>query len=222
MKNYKYLTYITAYYVTILLISNIVSTKITNFWWLTFDWWTVLFPFSYILGDVLTEVYGYKSTRKIIWTWFGCMFFASLVILLVQYLPSTSDWTYQKDYEHILWTTYRIMFASWIWYLVGEFVNSYVLAKIKIWMEWKLLFVRTIWSTVAAQVFDTALFAVIAFYWTMPNWVLIAVIISNYIFKVGVEVLFTPITYRVVWFLKKKENEDYYDINTDFNPLKIN
>jgi len=105
---------------------------------------------------------------------------------------------------------------------VGEFVNSYVLAKIKIWMEWKLLFVRTIWSTVAAQVFDTALFAIIAFYWTMPNWVLIAVIISNYIFKVGVEVLFTPITYRVVWFLKKKENEDYYDINTDFNPLKIN
>lgn len=225
MKNYKYLTYITVYYVTILLISNIVSTKLTQIgfseWKLTFDAGTFLFPLSYILWDILTEVYGYKQTKKIIWMWFVSMLFASLVIKWVEYLPSAIDWPFQKDYSNILWATYRIMWASLIAYLVGEFVNSYILAKVKIWMKGKLLFVRTISSTLLAQVFDTMIFVLIAFYGIYPNDVIIIIIISNYIFKVGVEVLFTPITYAIVGFLKKKDNEDYYDINTDFNPLKI-
>lgn len=221
MKGYRYLSYITVYYVTILLISNIVSTKITQIGPLTFDAGTVLFPLSYILWDILTEVYWYKQTRKIIWTWFASMFFASLVIKWVEYLPSASDRTFQKDYSNILWATYRIMWASLIAYVVGEFVNSYILAKVKIWMKGRLLFVRTISSTLFAQVFDTIIFVMIAFYGIMPNEVLIAIIISNYVFKVGVEILFTPITYKIVWFLKKTEHEDYYDRDTNFNPLII-
>ncbi len=220
-KNYKFLSLITVFFVTVLLISNIVSTKIVDLWWFIFDAGTLLFPLSYIFADVLTEVYWYKETRKIIWMWFGSMILLSWIIILVWYLPPSSDRPFQTDYQNILGFTPRIVLASLIAYFFGEFSNSYILAKIKIKMKWKMLWVRTVSSTIVWEFFDTMIFVMIAFYWVFDNELLITIIISNYIFKVGVEVLFTPLTYLIINKLKKSENEDFYDNKTNFNPLKI-
>ena len=143
-KNYKYITLITVFFVTILIISNITSTKLLDFWPFTFDWWTILFPLSYIFWDVLTEVYGYKQSRKIIWMWFGALLLMSLMIIIVGLLPAAKERTFQADYQNILWFTPRIVMASLIAFLAGEFSNSYILAKIKIRMAGKRLRVRTI------------------------------------------------------------------------------
>lgn len=221
MKSYKFLTLITVFFITVLLISNIVSTKIVDLWWFVFDAWTLLFPLSYIFADVLTEVYGYKETRKVIWMWFWSMILLSSIIILVWYLPPASDRPFQADYQNVLGLTSRIVLASLIAYFVWEFTNSYILAKIKVKMKWKYLWIRTIWSTIVWELFDTMIFVLIAFYWVFDNGLLITIIISNYIFKVWVEVLFTPITYLIVNKLKKAEKVDFYDDKTDFNPLKI-
>ena len=221
-KNYKYLTLITVFFVTILLVSNIVSTKITNIWPFTFDAWTILFPLSYIFWDILTEVYGYKQSRKIIWMWFGAALIMASIIIIVWLLPSAKDRPYQEAYQNILWLTPRIILASLIAYFAWEFSNSYLLAKIKIWMNWKKLRVRTIWSTVVWELFDTSIFVFIAFAWVFDINLLWIIFISNYIFKVWVEIIFTPLTYLITNKLKKSEWEDYYDYKTDFNPFKIN
>lgn len=221
-KNYKYLTVITVFFVTILLVSNIVSTKITNIWPFTFDAWTILFPLSYIFWDILTEVYGYKQSRKIIWMWFGAALLMALVIIIVWLLPSAQNRPYQEAYQNILWLTPRIVLASLIAYFAWEFSNSYLLAKIKIWMKWKKLRVRTIGSTIVWELFDTSIFVLIAFVWVFDNNLLRTIFVSNYIFKVWVEILFTPLTYLITNKLKKSEWEDYYDYKTDFNPFKFN
>ena len=221
-KNYKYLTLITVFFVTILLVSNIVSTKITNIWPFTFDAWTILFPLSYIFWDILTEVYGYKQSRRVIWMWFGAALLMSAIIIIVGLLPSAADRPHQESYQNILWLTPRIVLASLIAYFAWEFSNSYLLAKIKIWMKWKKLRIRTIWSTIIGQILDTWLFVFIAFFWVFQPSLLLTILISNYIFKVWVEVLFTPLTYLIINKLKKSEEEDYYDHKTDFNPFKIN
>lgn len=220
-KNYKFLTLITVIFVTVLLISNIVSTKIVDLWWFVFDAWTLLFPLSYIFADVLTEVYWYKETRKVIWMWFWSVILLSSIIILVWYLPPASDRPFQADYQNILGLTSRIVFASLVAYFFWEFTNSYILAKIKVKMKWKYLWFRTISSTLVWELFDTMIFVLIAFYWVFDNGLLKTIIISNYVFKVWVEVLFTPLTYFIVNKLKKAEKEDYYDTKTDFNPLKI-
>lgn len=220
-KNYKFLTLITVIFVTVLLISNIVSTKIVDLWWFVFDAWTLLFPLSYIFADVLTEVYWYKETRKVIWMWFWSVILLSSIIILVWYLPPASDRPFQADYQNVLGLTSRIVFASLVAYFFWEFTNSYILAKIKVKMKWKYLWFRTISSTLVWELFDTMIFVLIAFYWVFDNGLLKTIIISNYVFKVWVEVLFTPLTYFIVNKLKKAEKEDYYDTKTDFNPLKI-
>jgi uncharacterized integral membrane protein (TIGR00697 family) len=219
-KRFKYLNFITAFFVTVLLVSNVVSSKILKIGPLTFDGGTILFPLSYIFGDILTEVYGYARSRRVIWTGFMMLLLASLVFMVVQFLPSAPDWNNQKAYEAILGLTPRIVSASLLAYFVGEFLNSFVLAKIKVRMKGKMLWVRTISSTLVGEAVDTAIFCSIAFYGVLDNQLLWTVIISNYIFKVGVEVLFTPVTYMVIGFLKKKEKEDYFDTYTNFNPLK--
>jgi hypothetical protein len=221
-KNYKYLTLITVFFVTVLLISNIVSTKITNIWPFTFDAWTILFPLSYIFWDILTEVYGYKQSRKIIWMWFGAALLMSAIIIIVGLLPSAADRPYQESYQNILWLTPRIVLASLIAYFAWEFSNSYILAKIKIWMKWKKLWVRTIWSTIIWELFDTSIFVFIAFVWIFDINLLRIIFVSNYIFKVWVEIVFTPLTYLITNKLKKSEWEDYYDYKTNFNPFKVN
>lgn len=220
-KNYKLITIIAVMFVSILIISNIVSTKIVSLWSIVFDGGTILFPLSYILGDILTEVYGYKQTKKIIWMWFCAMLLMSLTVIIVWILPPASDWQFQQDYENILGFTPRLVLASLIAYIVWVISNSYIMAKLKIKTQWKKLWLRTIWSTLIGEWIDTVFFVIIAFYSVIPNELLIWIIISNYIIKVLIEVLFTPITYITINKIKAIENEDYYDTNTNFNPLNF-
>ncbi|MFZ2975378.1 MAG: queuosine precursor transporter [Candidatus Moraniibacteriota bacterium] len=220
-KNFKYFDVIMAVFVAVLLISNIASTKILVFWKFTFDGGTLLFPLSYIFGDILTEVYGYKRSRKVIWTGFFCAGLMSLILIIVNILPPASDWPYQEAFNNILGLAPRIVLASLIAYFAGEFSNSYILAKIKIWMAGKKLWIRTILSTLVGELVDTSFFILIAFYGTLPNELLLTIFVSNYIFKCAVEILFTPVTYLAVNFLKKNENEDYYDYDTNFNPFSL-
>ena len=218
-KNFKYLGTISVFFVSVLLISNVASAKIVDFKWFTFDGGTLLFPLSYIFGDILTEVYGYKRSRSIIWLGFFSALMMSIIFIVVGKLPAAPGWNNQAAYDAILGLTPRIVLASLLAYTCGEFSNSYVLAKMKIWTKGKMLWTRTIGSTIVGEFIDSILFVTVAFFGILPNSLLITIIISNYIFKTGVEVLFTPITYRVVAFLKRKENEDYYDIDTNFNPF---
>jgi len=225
MKNYKYLLPITAFFITILLVSNITSTKIVDlsFRWIPiiFDGGTLLFPLSYIFGDILTEVYGYKQSRKVIWLGFAAAAVMSLCIMAIGALPPASDRPFQADYMNILWYTPRIVVASLIAYRAGEFSNSYILAKMKIRTKGKLFGVRAIGSTIVGQGIDTMLFVLVAFAGTLPRAIIRAIVITNYIFKIWIEVILLPITYRIVQYLKKTEHEDYYDTKTNFNPFLI-
>lgn len=221
INNYLYFEIILALFIAVLLISNIASTKIVSIWKLTFDGGTLLFPLAYIFGDILTEVYGYKRSRRVIWLGFLSAALLSITLIIVQFLPAAQGWENQKAYETILGLTPRIVLASLVAYFVGEFSNSYILAKMKVMTKGKYLWTRTIGSTIVGEGVDTLLFCTIAFLGVLPNALLLTIIISNYAFKVGIEILFTPITYKTVAFLKKKENIDYYDYKTKFNPFRI-
>lgn len=222
MKSYHYLDLITALFVVVLIVSNIASTKVVLLGPFTFDGGTLLFPLAYIFGDVLTEVYGYKKTRRVIWTGFFLLLLSTFTFGLVNTLPAPADEFSQKSAEAfstILGLVPRIVLASLVAYFVGEFVNSYILAKLKVATNGRWLALRTIGSTLVGQGLDTAIFLLVAFYGVWDNSLLWTVFVSNYIFKVGIEVLFTPLTYTVVGFLKRVEEEDYYDRNTNFNPF---
>ncbi len=221
IKAYKYLGTISVFFVSVLLISNIASTKIVDFGVFTFDAGTLLFPLSYIFGDILTEVYGYKRSRKVIWLGFFMALLMSIVFIIVGKLPASPDWPNQEAYNAILGMTPRIVFASLVAYALGSFSNAFVLAKMKIWTNGKKLWARTIGSTLVGELVDSSLFILIAFAGILPSSLLLTLIISNYVFKTLVEVILTPITYRIVKFLKESEGEDYYDKDTNFNPLKI-
>ncbi len=220
-KPLKHLDSITALFVAVLLISNIASTKILNLGPLTFDGGTLLFPLSYIFGDILTEVYGYARSRKVIWLGFIAAAVMSGTLAIVGSLPPAADWGNQAAYEAILGQTPRIVIASLIAYFAGEFSNSVTLARLKVLTQGRRLWLRTISSTLLGQLLDTALFVVIAFAGTVPNSVLVAIALSNYLFKCGVEILFTPVTYWITGWLKQQEQEDYYDRATDFNPFRL-
>lgn len=227
MKSYKHLETITALYIAVLLISNIASIKIVDFgsifsFPLSFDGGTILFPLIYIFGDILTEVYGYAKSRKVIWLGMISALLLSGVLSLINFLPPATDWAINQDaFSSILGQTPRIVFASILAYFFGEFLNSFVLAKMKIAMKGKHLWMRTIGSTIIGEGADTAIFCLVAFYGVFSNELLFTIIVSNYIFKVGFEVLCTPITYKVVTFLKKTENEDAYDTKTNFSPFAL-
>ena len=221
MKTYRYFYILASAFVAVLLISNIASTKMVDFGVFTFDGGTLLFPLAYIFGDVLTEVYGYKNSRKIIWNGFLWIAIGAIIFSIVDLLPSPKDYPFSASFHDILGQTPRIVLASLIAYLAGEFSNSFVLAKMKILTKGKWLWSRTIGSTIVGEFVDTGLFLFIAFFGVLSNDLLVSVLISNYIFKVGVETLFTPITYKVIQFFKKNENEDYYDNKTNFNPFVI-
>jgi uncharacterized integral membrane protein (TIGR00697 family) len=220
-KGFRYLDVITAFFVAVLLISNTVSVKLVHLWIFTYDGGTILFPLSYIFGDILTEVYGFSRSRKIIWLGFACTLLMANVYILVGRIPAAAGWPFQKDYVNILGLVPRIVIASLIAYFAGEFSNSYVLARMKVLTKGRWLWSRTIGSTIVGEFVDTLLFVSIAFLGAtgFPTRVLVAVLVSNYIFKVGVEVVFTPLTYAIVGFLKRREQEDYYDCHTDFNPF---
>jgi len=218
---YQFFDLIMALFVAVLIISNIASSKILDLGPFTFDGGTLLFPISYIFGDILTEVYGYKRSRRVIWVGFGSAALAAITLGIVGILPAAQGWEHQEAYMAILGQTPRIVAASLIAYFAGEFSNSYVLAKMKIATNGRWLWTRTIGSTLVGEGVDTLLFVVIAFAGALPTGLLISIIISNYVFKCGIEAAATPLTYRLVRFLKRVEGEDYYDVGTDFNPFKL-
>ena len=219
-KPFKHLDTITGFFVAVLLISNIASTKILDFGLFTFDGGTLLFPLSYIFGDILTEVYGYSRSRKVIWLGFASAALMSVTLALVGSLPPAQGWNHQQAYEAILGTTPRIVVASLAAYWCGEFLNSYVLAKMKLLTEGRWLWMRTIGSTLAGEALDTAVFGLVAFSGVLEPPLLVTLMISNYVFKCGVEIVFTPATYAVVKRLKQIEHVDWYDRDTDFNPFR--
>ncbi len=221
MKKYKYLDIITVIFVAVLLISNIASTKLAKIGFMVLDGGTILFPLSYIFNDVLTEVYGYKNSRRVIWLGFASALLMSLVLIVVGLLPSADGWNNQDAYMKILGQAPRIVAASLAAYFVGEFANSYILAKMKIKTKGKWLWMRTIGSTLVGELLDSLIFVIIAFAGTIPTNLLIDLIIFNYIFKTSVEVVFTPLTYLIINKLKQKESADYYDLKTNFNPFHL-
>lgn len=221
MKKYKYLDIIMVLFVAVLLISNIASTKIASVGFMALDGGTLLFPLTYIFNDVLTEVYGYKTSRKVIWLGFSSAILMALVLGMVGALPSASGWENQDAYMKILGQTPRIVIASLVAYFFGEFSNSYVLAKMKVLTKGKWLWTRTIGSTLVGELFDSVLFVSIAFLGVLPPDLVIELMVFNYLFKTAVEIVFTPFTYLIVNNLKKKESEDYYDTKTNFNPFRV-
>ena len=221
MRTYKYLGAITAFFVTILIVSNVASSKILLLGPFTFDGGTILFPVSYIFGDVLTEVYGYAKARRVIWTGFFMTIIAALVFYIVGILPAAPGWTGQAAYEQILGVVPRIVLGSVVAFIAGEFANSYIMARMKVEMKGKQLWIRTIGSTLIGEGLDTGIFVLIAFSGIFSPNLLWTIMISNYIFKVGIEAVFTPVTYAIVGFLKRSEKEDYYDRKTDFNPFTL-
>jgi uncharacterized integral membrane protein (TIGR00697 family) len=231
---YKYYDFIMAFFVAVLLISNMASAAKIVDWGvnlfglpLAFDAGTLLFPISYIFGDILTEVYGYKKSRRVIWAGFGAAGLMSLTFWLVGLLPGERAWQEyagQAAYEAILGgvASGGIVVASLAAYLAGEFSNSFVLAKMKVATQGRWLWMRTIGSTLVGEGIDTITFVLIAVLLGVFPWAIaLSLITANYIFKVGIEGLFTPITYAIVGFLKRAEQEDYYDQETNFNPFSL-
>jgi uncharacterized integral membrane protein (TIGR00697 family) len=219
--NYKYYDLIACLFVAVLLISNIVSVKISQIGQFAFDSGTILFPIAYIFGDILTEVYGYAKSRKIIWMGFISLIMMAITMYIVQNLPPAGDWPLQAEYDAILGFVPRLVLASICAYLVGEFVNSVILAKLKVKTQGKYLWMRTISSTIVGQAADSTTFTLIAFYGVLPLSLMFNVMGTIYVFKVLYEIAATPITYKIVNFLKRVEGVDYYDKDTNFTPFKI-
>jgi queuosine precursor transporter len=220
-ERFRHLDLITASFVAVLLISNVASTKIVQMGPFQFDGGTVLFPLSYIFGDVLTEVYGFKRSRRVIWIGFGWIAIAALVFAVIDALPAAPGYEFAPAFHTILGQTPRIVAGSLAGYWAGEFSNSVVLARMKVLTNGRWLWTRTIGSTLVGEAVDTFFFLGIAFLGVLPAGLLQAVFISNYIFKVGVEILFTPLTYLVVIVLKRDEGIDVFDRRTDFNPFRF-
>ncbi len=228
-KKYRYYDLIMAAFVTVILCSNLIgvhkvsSVDIPLYGEFIFGAGVLFFPISYLFGDVLTEVYGYARSRKVIWAGFGAMIFASFMSVVVTYLPSapTMDPEKQSAIEMIFGQTPRIVIASMLAFWLGEFSNSFVLAKMKILTAGKWLWSRTIGSTFAGEAVDSLVFYPVAFYGIWSGKQIISVMIGNYFLKVLWEVLATPFTYKLVGFLKRAEDEDYYDTETDFSPFTI-
>ena len=228
-KHYKYYDLIMAAFVTVLVCSNLIGpAKVTQinapiFGTLTFGAGVLFFPISFIFGDILTEVYGYAASRRVIWAGFAGLAFASFMAWMIVAMPPAPFWHNQAEYEVAFGSTWRISLAGLIAFAVGEFVNSFVLAKMKIISAGKHLWQRTITSTIFGETVDTALFVPLAFWNSgiIPNDKIQLVMGAQIIAKIGVEIVFTPVVYKIVAFLKRAEHEDYYDKNTDFNPFKI-
>ena len=213
-----------AAFVAVLLCSNLIGVgKVCSLFGYSFGAGVLFFPLSYLIGDILTEVYGYRRARRVIWAGFGALIFASLMSLVIVKLPPAPGWLQQEAYEDIFGQTPRIVLASLIAFWAGEFANSYVLAKLKIKTEGRFLWVRTIGSTVIGEGVDSLIFYPLAFLgsasWT-PQLV-VRVMVANYIIKVLWEVLATPLTYKIVNLLKQAEQEDYFDRKTNFNPFTL-
>lgn len=235
-RHYKYYDLVMAAFVTVLLCSNLIGpgkTCVVHLPFsfpgigdaLTFGAGNIFFPIGYIFGDILTEVYGYARTRKVIWAGFGAMIFATIMGLFVIHFPADPkepfNQTIQPALEIVFGNTWRIVAGSIVAFWAGDFANSYVMAKMKILTKGKLLWTRTIGSTAVGQLVDSAIFYPLAFWGIWTPGTMMKVIAFNWLFKVSVEVIFTPVTYAIVNFLKRAEKEDYYDTNTNFTPFSL-
>jgi len=216
-------------FVAVLLCSNLIgvhkvsSVDVPFYGEYIYGTGVLFFPLSYLFGDILTEVYGYARSRRVIWAGFGALIFASLMALAVTSLPAAATMSpeQQNAVNLIFGQTWRIVAASLLGFWAGEFVNSFVLAKMKIWSGGRALWKRTIGSTFAGEAVDSLIFYPIAFLGTWSTEQVVSVMIGNYIIKVLWEVLATPVTYKIVGWLKRTEHEDYYDTETNFNPFSL-
>ncbi len=228
-REYRYYDFVMAAFVTVLICSNLIGpakiaqVELPLLGTVIFGAGVLFFPIAYVFGDVLTEVYGYARSRRVIWSGFAALAFASFMAWVVVKLPPAADWKNQAAYEVAFGSTWRIALASMIAYFCGEFVNSFVLAKMKIATRGRWLWTRTIGSTIFGECVDSALFYPLAFYGTgiIPDALLPKVMLTQFIAKVSVEVVFTPATYAIVGWLKRVEQEDYYDRDTRFTPFTL-
>ncbi len=221
-KSFKYYDLIMASFVTLLLCSNLIgSTKVWQIGYITAGGTVLFFPITYLFGDILTEVYGYKRSRKVVWMGFAAMAFASFVSWVVLGLPPAPDWNHQNELEFVFGNTPRLVAGSLVAYFVGELSNSYVLAKLKVKTQGKMLWARFILSTIVGEGIDTIIFYPAAFFGFWPTHLLIQAMLTSYCLKVIWEVVMIPFTYKLVAFLKKAEQEDYYDYHTDFSPFSL-
>ena len=221
-RQYRYYDLITAVFVTVLLCSNLIGpSKVATLWGFTFGAGILFFPISYLFGDILTEVYGYARARRVVWTGFGALAFASLVTVVVLELPPGGGWTGQAAHEAVFRQTPRIVLASLAAFWAGEFANSFALAKLKLLTEGRHLWMRTIGSTIVGAGVDSAIFYPVAFLGQWETRTVFVVLVTNYVLKVLWEVIATPFTYRIVNALKRAEREDYFDRDTDFTPFSI-
>lgn len=225
---YKYYDLVMAAFVTILICSNLIgpakAAQVTLFGFpITFGAGVLFFPISYIFGDILTEVYGYARARKVIWTGFAALIFAAIMSAVIVALPPAPDWPNQHIYEVAFGNTWRIALASMTAYFCGEFVNSFVLAKMKVWTNGKQMWLRFVGSTVAGEAVDSSIFYPLAFLGSgiMPDELVMKLTIVQFMTKTAVEIVLLPVTYRIVAALKKTEQEDYYDRDTDFSPFHM-
>lgn len=231
-KNFKYLDYIMVLFVTVLLLSNLLSSaKLIDIGLsigsipLFFDAGTLVFPVSYIFGDILTEVYGYRRSRRVIWSGFFATALMGFFVWLAGILPGEASWQTavgMDAYNAILGGISGLVVASLAAYFMGEFSNSFVLAKMKIWTQGRWVWMRTIGSTLVGEGIDSVTFFTIATaLGVFSPEAFVSLVVTNYILKVGIEVIMTPITLYIIHWLKRVESEDYYDYNTDFNPFKV-
>jgi queuosine precursor transporter len=228
----RFFDLVTAAFVTVLIVSNVASSAKIVDWGvsvfglrLSFDAGTILFPVSYIFGDVLTEVYGYRRSRRVIWTGFACLAASAFVLWIVRLLPGEAGWQAsvgQAAFEKVLggMSSGGIVAASLVAYLAGEFSNSVVLARMKVLTRGRWLWMRTVGSTLVGEAVDSAVFVLVAAAARVFPWEIVpALLLTNYLFKTAIEVVMTPVTYRIVGALKRAEGEDVYDRGTNFNPF---
>jgi uncharacterized integral membrane protein (TIGR00697 family) len=229
-RTYRYYEFVMAAFVAVLLCSNFIGAakqttiELPVLGATTFGAGVLFFPISYIFGDILTEVYGYGRDRRVVWAGFGALVFASFMAWVVVSLPpAKSEFmrAYQPSLEAVFGNSWRIAAGSMIAFWAGSFSNSYVLAKMKIWTSGRWLWTRTIGSTLVGELVDSLLFYSIAFYGIWQAADVLQIAINQYVLKTLWEVVMTPVTYRVVGFLKQAESEDYYDRQTDFNPFRL-
>lgn len=217
---FRYFDLVMAAFVAILLLSNLIgAAKLSSVGGFVFGAGILFFPLSYVIGDVLTEVYGYARARRVIWTGFAALIFMAVMSYIVVAMPPADSWDGQASYEQVFGQVPRIVVASITAFWAGEFVNSYVMAKMKVWTKGKALWSRTIGSTVVGQGVDSLLFYPIAFLGVWETSDVLLVMVTNWALKVGWEAALTPVTYKVVGFLKKREGVEIFDTDTDFSPF---
>lgn len=224
-RQFRYYDFVMAAFVAVLLLSNVIGAAKPAALTINGEQWVfgagiLFFPLGYVIGDVLTEVYGYARARRVIWAGFAGLLFMAFMSWVVVSLPPAAGWEGQAAYESVFGQVPRIVFASIVAFWAGEFVNSYVMARMKIWTQGQHLWTRTIGSTIVGQGVDSLIFYPLAFWGVWENKAVLTVMITNWALKVLWEVVLTPVTYAVVGWLKRREGVDLYDDHTDFSPFR--